>query len=95
MITKNQSGENTYRQTCMSFIISNKFQNTYGSSITHEVYLNTLYSNILNRAADLNGFNYWLGNLNNGTEDRSGVLMGFAESVENKALFMESTGLTL
>ncbi len=94
-ITKNQSGENTYRQTCQSFIISNEFQETYGNSITHEEYLNALYSNILNRDADLNGFSYWLGNLNNGAEDRSEVLMGFAESVENKALFMETTGLTL
>lgn len=92
-ITKNKSGENTYRQTCSSFIISNEFIQAYGVEITNEEYLNTLYSNVLNRTADLNGFNYWLGNLNNGIEDRSEVLMGFSESVENKALFMASTGL--
>ena len=92
-ITKNKSGENTYRQTCSSFIISNEFIQAYGSVITNEEYINTLYNNILNRSADLNGFNYWLGNLNNGIEDRSEVLMGFSESVENKALFMASTGL--
>ena len=94
-ITKNKSGENTYRQTCSSFIISNEFIQTYGNVITNEEYLNTLYSNVLNRTADSNGFNYWLGNLNNGIEDRSEVLMGFSESVENKALFMESTGLSI
>ena len=94
-ITKNKSGENSYRQTCSSFIISNEFIHAYGNEITNEEYLNTLYSNVLNRSADLNGFNYWLGNLNNGIEDRSEVLMGFSESVENKALFMESTGLSI
>jgi len=92
-ISKNRSGENTYRQTAASFIISEEFLRLYGNITTHEQYLTTLYSNILGRAPDSNGLSYWLNQLNNNIEDRSEVLMGFSESVENKALFSVSTGL--
>ena len=93
-ITKNSTGENTYRQTCESFIISEEFQTKYGNLTTNSEYLTTLYSNILNRSPDQNGFNYWLNQLNNNIENRGEVLMGFSESVENKALFLTTTGLT-
>ena len=92
-ISMNQSGQNTYRQTADSFIISEEFLRLYGNISTHEQYLTTLYSNILGRAPDSNGLSYWLNQLNNNIEDRSEVLMGFSESVENKALFSVSTGL--
>jgi hypothetical protein len=38
--------------------------------------------------------NYWLGQLNTGAETRYEVLLGFAESAENKTLFTEMTGLS-
>ena len=93
-IDKNKSGENNYRQTCESFIISEEYQNRYGKNTTNSKYLNTLYSNILGRSPDQNGFNYWLNQLDQGIEGRDEVLIGFSESVENKALFLETTGLT-
>ena len=34
----------------------------------------------------------WVGNLNNGLEQRHEVLLGFSESAENKALFTDMTG---
>ena len=54
--------------------------------------MNTLYKNVLGRDADTGGLNYWLGQLNSGVETRYEVLLGFAESAENKILFTEMTG---
>ena len=64
------------------------------TSTPSTIYLTTLYSNVLGRSPDQSGFNYWLNQLNNNIEDRGEVLMGFSESVENKALFIATTGLT-
>ena len=50
------------------------------------------FSLFLDRDADTSGLNYWLGQLNSGAEARYEVLLGFAESAENKALFTEMTG---
>tara|TARA_Y100001968_G_scaffold234900_1_gene218024 strand:+ start:1897 stop:3075 length:1179 start_codon:yes stop_codon:yes gene_type:complete len=92
-VDMNASNENTYRQTCASFITSNEFKIKYGDLMENESYLNALYSNIFNRIPDTEGLNYWLGQLNSGIENREEVLMGFAESIENKNLFSEKIGL--
>ncbi len=39
------------------------------------------------------GFNYWLNQLSGGHENRSEVLMGFAESSENKTIFSNETNI--
>ena len=91
-IEKNGSGENTERQVAESFLGSNEFKEKYGENISNEQYVKTLYQNILDREEDTEGYNYWVGQLNNGVEDRSELLLGFAESAENKALFTDMTG---
>ena len=55
--------------------------------------MNTPYLNVLGRDYDQAGYEYWLGNLNNGLETKYELLLGFSESVENKSLFSEMTGL--
>ena len=91
-IRMNQTKENSYRQTCASFIISDEFINKYGQLISNELYINTLYSNILDRQADNDGFQYWLSQLNKGIETRGEILMGFSESAENVGIFKEILG---
>ena len=93
-IDKNGSGENTERQVAASFLTSNEFKEKYGENISNEQYVKTLYQNILDREPDTDGYNYWVGQLNNGVEDRSELLLGFAESTENQALFTEITGFS-
>ena len=88
----NKTNQNTYRQTCESFVISNEFVTKYGNLISNPEYINSLYTNIFNRNSDTNGFNYWLGQLDKGIETRSEVLMGFSESIENKGIFTEIMG---
>ena len=92
-ININKSGENTYRQTCESFIISREFKILYGENNDNSDYLKRLYTNILGRDFDQKGYNYWIHQLNSGYETRGEVLMGFSESEENKALFTQETGI--
>ena len=77
----------------MLTLSSIEFKERYDENVTNEMYVETLYINVLGRDYDQSGYNYWLGNLNNGNETRYELLLGFAESIENKGLFTEMTGL--
>jgi hypothetical protein len=92
-IDKNISGENSYRETAASFIISEEFINLFGVETSNTQYINTLYKNILDRLPDNQGFNYWLNQIESGYEDRSELLMGFSESLENIKLFSSETAI--
>ena len=92
-IGKYSSGENDSRAVASSFLASNEFVERYGKNVTDAQYVETLYTNVLGRDYDRSGYNYWLGNLNAGKETRCELLLGFAESAENKVLFTEMTGL--
>ncbi len=87
------SGANSIRVVASSFLGSAEFAERYGSNVTDEKFVNTLYQNVLGRDPDTSGLNYWLGQLNSGAETRYEALLGFAESAENKGLFTEMTGL--
>ena len=91
-IDKYSSGTNSSRAVASSFLASNEFQERYGENVSDSNYVNNLYQNVLGRDADSSGLNYWVGQLNSGAETRDEVLLGFAESAENKALFTEMTG---
>ena len=80
------------RAVASSFIESPEFAERYGANVSNAKYFETLYVNVLGRDYDQEGYNYWLGQLNSGAETRYEVLLGFAESAENKALFTDMTG---
>ena len=86
------SGVDDERAVSTSFLASSEFKERYGSNISHEKYVETLYLNVLNRELDQGGYDYWVGNLNNGVEQRHEVLLGFSESTENQLLFTDMTG---
>ena len=92
-INQFSSGANSIRVVASSFLGSSEFAERYGSNVTDEKFVNTLYQNVLGRAADSLGLSYWLRQLNSGAETRYEVLLGFAESAENKGLFTEMTGI--
>ncbi len=91
-IEKYTSGENDERAVASSFLVSDEFKERYGANVSDSTYVNNLYQNVLGRLPDRSGLNYWLGQLNSGAETRYEVLLGFAESAENKALFTDMTG---
>jgi secreted trypsin-like serine protease/subtilisin family serine protease len=66
------------------FIASAEFVALYGISSSDGDFITRIYSNVLNRAPDAGGFNYWVGVLSRGTS-RQEVLAGFSESDENIA----------
>ena len=79
------------RAVASSFLASEEFKQRYGENVPDAKYVETLYTYVLGRNYDQDGYNYWLDNLNNGTETKHELLLGFAESPENKALFTEMT----
>ena len=92
-IDKNTLGVDSYRDTANSFLASKEFIMKYGNQTTNEEYLNNVYENVLGRLPDTIGFNYWINQLNRGHENRAEILMGFAESVENKQIFSAETNV--
>ena len=87
------SGKDDERAVASSFLASTEFKERYGEDVSNASYVNTLYINVLGRDYDQAGYDYWLSNLNNGVETKYELLLGFSESVENKGLFSEMTGL--
>ena len=86
-----KSGVDNERAIASSFINSNEFIQEYGQNISNNKYVKSLYNNVLKREADIDGLNYWVGQLNNGIEARNEILLGFSESNENKLYFIETT----
>ena len=92
-IEKNNYQIDTYKQTAQSFIASQEFENLYGKESTNHQFVISLYSNVLDRLPDSAGFNYWTTQLDSSLENRSELLIGFSESLENKALFTGETAI--
>ena len=81
------------RSISSNFIISNEFISKYGQNNTTSNFVDNLYLNILGRLPDESGKIYWVNQINSGKETRSLVLLGFSESIENKGIFTDLTGL--
>ena len=92
-INSNETGRDTFRATASSFIISDEYINKYGKDSSDKEYVNLLYKHILNRPADTSGFNYWFNQIDQGYENRSELLIGFSESLENKTIFSNETSI--
>jgi len=67
------------------FIGSAEFISQYGANPSNADFVTLLYQNVLNRLPDAGGLAFWVNQLNAGTITRPEVLIGFSESVENKA----------
>jgi alpha-tubulin suppressor-like RCC1 family protein len=66
------------------FIASAEFQQKYGNTDNNQ-FTTLLYNNVLHRAPEPAGLQYWLGLLNAGSVTREQVLSSFSESAENVA----------
>lgn len=69
-------------QVSNSFAQSSEFVGTYGS-LDNAGFVTLVYQNVLGRAPDAAGYNYWLGQLNSGIS-RGQVMTSFSESTENQ-----------
>lgn len=68
------------------FVATNELRTVYGANPTNNNIVGNFYQNVLNRAGEPGGVNFWVGELNNGSRTVSQVLAGFSESAENKSL---------
>jgi hypothetical protein len=66
-----------------SFINSAEFAEKYGANPTDAQYVEALYQNVLHRAPDATGYDFWLHALQ--IAPRAEVLVNFSESPENQA----------
>ncbi|NNG25444.1 DUF4214 domain-containing protein [Telluria aromaticivorans] len=71
-------------EVAAAFIGSQEFIGMYGTAPANGDFLNKVYQNILHRAPDQAGFDYWLGVMNAGLS-ATDVLAQFSESGENIA----------
>jgi hypothetical protein len=67
-----------------NFETSAEFRALYGAEISNSEYLTNLYDNVLHRAYDQGGFDFWMNAMNNGY-NRAQILNYFADSAENRA----------
>jgi Ca2+-binding RTX toxin-like protein len=67
------------------FVGSAEFKALYGTNPSNSTLVTNFYANVLHRAPDQGGFNFWLGLLNNGTINAADALKSFSESDENIA----------
>lgn len=67
------------------FINSQEFQAVYGATPTNDQFLTRLYNNVLHRAPDIGGYNYWVDLLNRNVISKTETLAQFSESAENQA----------
>lgn len=73
----------TLNQVANFFLASEEFINKYGTT-TDTAFVNKLYANVLHRAPDVAGLQYWVGHLKTDIS-RAEALAFFSESPENHA----------
>jgi len=69
-----------------NFMSSKEFIDRFGTeeTIGNSAFVNLLYTNTLGRAAETEGYNYWLDKLESGAFTRLDLLVRFSESGENR-----------
>lgn len=72
---------NSIQGAAQAFTDSQEFQNLYGSQVNDRSFVNLLYQNILGRAADQAGYDYWVNEIVE-TGNRGGMIVSFANSNE-------------
>ncbi|MEO0992350.1 MAG: DUF4214 domain-containing protein [Pseudomonadota bacterium] len=81
-ITVLEAGE-ALLSVARSFIESPEFADRYGTEVSDEAFIRTLYVNVLKRLPDAEGEAYWLGQFSSGGLDQAEMLRSFSESREN------------
>jgi len=70
------------KQIVQYFLNSTEFKSKFGSNLTNGEFVKRMYANVLLRAPDTVGYNFWVGQLNNGKMPRAQVALEFLDSAE-------------
>ncbi|MFC0409137.1 DUF4214 domain-containing protein [Roseomonas elaeocarpi] len=82
-------GGDALSNVAQGFIASAEFNSNYGN-LGNSDFVDQLYQNVLGRAADQAGHDFWTSALDNG-ETRADVLIGFSDSLENRVQTADAT----
>ena len=77
----------SYKDVSKNFVDSVEFSKIAPADSSSDIFTTALYQNVLGREPDSSGLSYWTNELDTGLQDRSDVLIGFANSPENIALY--------
>jgi serralysin len=83
-IAQRDNGLSLY-DAAWNFINSAEFKTLYGANVSNSTFISAIYGNVLHRAPDQKGFDYWLDMLSSNKVSRHGMLAEFSESPENVA----------
>ncbi|MGM0988219.1 MAG: nidogen-like domain-containing protein [Pseudomonadota bacterium] len=72
---------NSIQNAAQAFTESDEFQRLYGDDVAERDFVELLYQNILERAPDQAGYDYWLDEIS-ATGNRGGMIVSFANSAE-------------
>lgn len=89
--TAQLDGGETLNAVAQGFVSSPEFQSDYGKLSVSD-FVSDLYQNILHRAGDPGGVQFWTNELSSGAMTQASVLIGFSDSAENRALTAVATG---
>jgi uncharacterized protein YkwD len=89
-VNRKRSGTWSLTKMADNFAASNEFKTKYGT-LTNRQFVTRIYTDVLGRAADPSGVDYWTGRLDSGTWSRGRVMVGFSESNEYKRKQAENT----
>lgn len=67
-----------------NFVSSAEFKALYGTNVSNIDLVTRFYANVLHRAPEKSGFDFWVGVLNSGATNAAEVLKNFSESPENQ-----------
>lgn len=73
----------TLEQVSAGFTQSDEFKQLYGANPTNAELVDRFYRNVLGRAPEQGGFDFWVSVLDRNAASRAQVLAGFSESGEN------------
>jgi hypothetical protein len=82
----------TLQSIAAEFIKSDESKAMYGANPNNADFLDKLYHNVLHRAGDKAGYDWWLGHMNAGDTSQAAALAEFGESAENQAALIGSIG---
>lgn len=85
-------GGTSLRTVASQFMASKEFTDLYGASLSDAAFVDQLYQNVLHRAGDTAGVQYWNGILAANSGARPDLLASFGESQENQAALIGTIG---
>lgn len=72
-------------QAAVGFVGSKEFTDLYGANPSDSQFVQALYQNVLHRAGDAAGYDFWMAAIQQHGASRAQVLSNFSESAENQA----------